>query len=284
MLVASPNAIELANDETYLAWAGDNTGSFTDGPIFSYDSDTGDLNFFIAYEDVKWYSLAISFDDTYIYVGGQDRTLGVGVTARVDVETMQIDWSAYWGLYGRYDGYFANIDAILEDEWGGGDFVGVMPWNLGPDPTYIDMIKLEIHWNGSNYVGYLWAGFGLSCDGNCTNYGDPVSLYVKSTQMHYLCFATRSRTGIVSYNVNDDTLYSVYEIAVTDAQVYPRQISYSEASALIYIFVQRDDVSLIYAIIEDSYPELKFATEVSSSKVSEFWAMSIVDDYMFLGG
>lgn len=119
----------------------------------------------------------------------------LAAAVRMDAKTGAISWSAKFSKPG---GYFSSINGILEDYWGGGNFIAVEPHTIvASKPTIITVLKVDINDTiGPPPTAITWASYELACDATCTLYGDPVTLYLPEYTQYYLAFAFRSKIGI----------------------------------------------------------------------------------------
>ncbi len=136
------------------------------------------------------------------------------VTIQLQKSDGTITWSADWGSDTDLAvGYFVQVEAILTDEWGGGDFIAVNAYHTAADtttyPKVLEVIKVDVE--GTD--GYTWAGFRIDWADTGGNYGDPVSYYLVKEEMFYLAFSLRSVTSIIRYKTSDETIGSIYQIA-----------------------------------------------------------------------
>ena len=180
---------------------------------------------------------------------------------------------------------------IVEDVWGGGDFMAIQYAQKNASNTdqrqEMFVIKIDFEDDGADppvYSSYDAAGFKIELDGNHTKTGDPGGVYISSEDKFYTFFSFRGRLATIIFQTDDNTVDSVYEVAESEEQVDVRSVEYNSDTGLIYVMVQWGSNGVIYSIIKDSFPEIQFATQLSSTSISTYNYIAITGDVMFIGG
>jgi outer membrane protein assembly factor BamB len=141
-----PDAFKLTHDENQLIWGGDNSGITGDGPVLIYNTTDGTLIRSIKIPQFKIYSISLTRDDLYCYVAGVRRTgtpsNDKGAYFMFNVQTGALIWSINLS---SSKSYINGVHSILENEYGGGNLLIVMPNASGPNVDRITLMKIDFN-------------------------------------------------------------------------------------------------------------------------------------------